>query len=495
MSKHYLKLSAIAALLVSNTVAQAMPFNSFDPRSMSMGGAGVAVGDPSIAPFFNPAMLTATDPSKKYSIEFPIIGMRLFDPSNMHTNLSTLSDNITALSASINTVNANSSSTSPSVIALVPGNMTSVANNIDKVNNSLISLSNQPLQGEFGAATVIGIPGKNWGMAFYADAWGAMGGTLEYKDATTLSNLSTDVKTAANVLSGATSAASNPAAQAACTAVLAGNGLPADVTTCVNYAASLNNLSGSLSTASQAVNFNTNTQMASQIHIRGVAVSETGLSISHNFLIADHAWSFGLTPKIMNLQLFDAKLAANNGNSTSSVTGSDYLAQYNTVNFDLGAAKSYNNGWRTGLVVKNVIPQTFEFKNALTPGATPVANGSTLTMNPQVRVGVSRENSWSTLAVDIDVTKNNPAGLETQSQFVALGGELSAWGWAQLRAGYRYDLVNPAQAVVSLGFGLSPRIPYFKPHFDLAITGSPDVFTNAANATQVGASLKAGFNF
>ena len=120
MRKNYLQLSALATLLLSSTVTLAMPFESFDPRSMSMGGTGVAVGDPSTAPFFNPAMLTASDPSKKYSIELPVVGARLYDPSNMRNNLPTLNDNVNALNASITTVNNNSSSTTPSVIGLVP---------------------------------------------------------------------------------------------------------------------------------------------------------------------------------------------------------------------------------------------------------------------------------------------------------------------------------------------------------------------------------------
>jgi hypothetical protein len=498
MYKVCLKITALASLLVACNAALALPFDSFDPRSMAMGGTGVAVGDPSTAPFFNPAMLTASDPSKKFSIEFPVIGARLYDPANMHNSLPTLRDDITTLNNSITTVNANSASVDPAVLALVPTNMLDVANNIDKVNSSLSALDKQPMQAQFGAATVVGIPGKSWGFAFYADAWGAAGGTLEYNDGTTLSNLSSDVRTSANVLSGATSSASNPTAYAACLKVQSNTATPADVTTCINYAATLSNLSSSLNNAQNAVNFNTNTGITSKIHIRGVVVEEAGLSISHNLITSDHSWSLGVTPKVMNLQLFDALLSANNGSSTSGVTGNDYLAKYNTVNFDIGVAKSYNNGWRTGLVVKNVVPQSFDFK-AIAPGA---ATGSAqqttgqLNLNPQGRLGVSHENTWSTVALDLDLAKNNPAGLESKSQYAGIGGELSAWGWAQLRAGYRSDLLSKGQELISLGFGLSPRIPYFKPHLDVAVTASRDVLSSGwNNATQAGASLKLGFNF
>jgi hypothetical protein len=491
MDKKYLQLSALALLLISSSVALAMPFDSFDPRSMGMGTTGVAVGDPSLAPFFNPAMLTATDPSKKYSIEFPVVGARLYDPGNLRNNLPTLSDNINALSASITAANATANSTNPTVLAQLPGNMTTVANNIDKVNSNLSALNNKPLQGEFGAAAVIGIPATNWGFAFYADAWGAMGGTVEYTDATTLSNLSTSVRSAANALSATTTSGVT-----ACQNVATGHGSQADITTCLNAASNVNS---QLVNAQGAIQFATNTGITSKIHIRGVAIEESGLSISHSFIAKDQSsWSIGFTPKVMNLQLFDALLAANNGTSTSGITGNDYLAKYNTLNLDVGVAKSYNNGWRTGVVVKNVVPQTFDFKNApqLGVGATPIPDGATLTMNPQARFGVSHENAWSTIAFDMDITKNNPAGLENQSQFVGIGGELSAWGWAQIRAGYRTDLVTSGQQLISLGFGLSPRIPYFKPHLDFAVSASPNIIANGwNNASQVGASLKLGLNY
>ncbi|MDP2804766.1 MAG: conjugal transfer protein TraF [Gallionellaceae bacterium] len=479
MQKKYFKIAATTALLLSSATVLALPFNSFDPRTMAMGGAGVAVDDPSTAPFFNPALLSATDPTKKYSIELPVIGARAYDPGELRTKLDTLNTNITALNNSITATNLGSSPTSAQ-IALLPGRMSTVSTNITTVNNLLNSLSNQPIQGEFGAATVIGVPGKNYGFAFYANAWAAVGGTLEYNDSTTLSNLSTSVSSAANALSSTTGTAA-----AACTAVQNGTGTSADISTCL---AAASNIASTLVNAQGVVNFSTSTQIASKIHLRGVIVSEAGLSVSHGFVTNNHEWSLGVTPKIMQLQLFDALLSATNGSSTSAVTGSDYLAKYNAYNFDLGLAKSYNNGWRTGFVIKNVIPQTFDFKSIASGAATGSAQSTTGTLNmkPQARVGVSRSNTWSTVAFDLDLTQNDPAGLENKSQYAALGGELSAWGWAQIRAGYRADLLNTARNVASVGLGISPRIPYFKPHLDIGVAG---------NKNEVGASLRLGFNF
>ncbi len=485
MVKNISRGIVLATFLLGSAASIALPFDSFDPRSMAMGGTGVAVGDPSTAPFFNPAMLTASDPSKKFSIEFPIIGAKLYDPGNMHNNLQTLSDNINTMTSSINTVQSQvnalsnltvgSLSSSQTQLTQLQQNLTTVSTNINTVNSRLASLSNQPLEASLGAATVVGIPGKSWGFAVYGDAWAEMGGKFEYKDSSSLTTLSSSVSGLANSVGSANSAIT--------TCVASNNCGPSTLTT-VNNAVTASNVQSPT--------------LVSKIHVRGVAVAEAGLSMSHNFIINDKSWSLGITPKVMDLELFDALLSANNGNSTSNVTGSDYLAKYNTVNFDLGVAKSYNNGWRSGIVVKNVIPQSFDFK-AIAPNAatgSPQQVTGQLNMNPQGRLGISHDNSWSTVALDLDLAKNNPAGLENKSQYAGIGGELSAWGWAQLRAGYRSDLLNKGQDLISVGFGLSPRIPYFKPHLDLAVTASRDILSSGFNnATQAGASLKAGFNF
>jgi hypothetical protein len=538
------------ALMLINTVAVAIPFNSFDPRSMAMGGTGVAVGDPSTAPFFNPAMLTASDPSKKYSVEFPIIGVSVYDPSDMRTNLKTVASLNTTLTNSRNAFAANAASLNNSIsnltntlstlsitdfasatladaaVSTVSKNMTSVSSNmlvtgsnattvaadIININRLLLIMNNQPVRAEFGAATVVGIPGNGWGFAFYADGWGAMGGTLLYKDAGTFSNLSSSAAIIGTSLTGS-SVATTSTINAL---TLANNSLGNAISVCggsnINIAGcynALNTANANVSSANSSLittttilgtsasNITTATNsinpiptLQSKIHIRGVFIEESGLSISRSLVISDQAWSFGITPKVMNLHLFDAYLSPDKGSISTGLTSSDYMADYNAVNFDMGVAKSYLGGLRIGAVVKNVIPQTYEFKNASVP------DGAVVILNPQARVGLSYASDWSTVAFDLDVTRNNPVGLENYSQFVGIGGEWSAFGWAQLRAGYHHDLLNPGQPTASVGFGISPRIPYFKPHLDVALTASPSIFSNGWNgATQMGVSLKGGFNF
>jgi len=436
MSLKLYKIGATAALLISNSVALALPFSSFDTRSMAMGGAGVAVGGADAAPLFNPALLSVTKEEDHFAIILPTIGVRVSDPDKLRDSIDNFDSGnyINNLQTAINQLNTDINNNNAAAITTDSQN---VSTNLNKMNAQLATLSNKPITAEAGLATVVAMPSKKLGAAFYATGTLTAGGLFSYTDGSTLSALAVDAGNCSSV---------NPAS-----------------TACTNLK-----------------NFNTNT-LTSGIHFKGVQLVEAGFALSHEFKIYDHGVSFGITPKIVKSQLFDTVVNINDSNK-SNISIADNKAEYTFANFDLGAAKNYDNGWRTGFVIKNVIPQTLDFKKAPTPGATPVATGETLKLMPQARIGVSHANSWSTVALDVDLTRNDPAGFENQTQYIALGGELNAWDWAQLRAGYRVDMVDGARSVASVGLGISP----FGVHADIAVAG---------NATDIGASFQLGFHF
>lgn len=443
MTSNLLKFFTTGALLFSSSFAVAIPFSSFDTRSMAMGGAGVAVGGADAAPLFNPALLSVANDKDKFSIILPTVGIRVADPDKLLDSIdkfqsgnyiNKLQNDITALNNAVNATPQNQTTIQNAANAI--GNPTT--GSLIAVSNQLSTLSNKPITADGGVATVVGIPSKKLGVAFFANGSVATGGIFKYTDAPTIQALATNAN---NCASNATL-----------------------------YASACNTLS----------TFNTNS-LTSGINFRGVLLSEFGFSLSREFHPYNKSYAFGITPKIIKATLFDALIKVNNSNQTN-VTGADYIAEYNIANFDLGAAKDYNNGWRTGLVLKNVIPYKLDFKRATPSGTTPVPTGNTLTLNPQARFGVSHATSWSTVALDVDLTRNDPSGLENNTQYIALGGELNAFGWAQIRAGYRVDMVDSARNITSLGLGLSP----FGVHVDLAVAG---------NANEVGASFQLGFRY
>lgn len=440
------KFLVTSALLASCGTSIAVPFNSFDPRSMAMGGAGVAVGDAKIAPFFNPALLTITPEEDDFTLALPIVGVRAYDPQDFATSLDNFQNgNYTGkLDASIAAYNA-------SQTAL---NLTAIANDTSTLSTQFTTLSDKPIQAELGAAMVVGIPSKSFGAAFFANGWGAVGGIVKYRDSQTLADLTYAMDAVASCQTTPTIA-------------------------CATTISTDTRITQYYNSTTNTVLFDTNTQLQSSVDIRGVVLSEVGIALSREFTLADSAWGLGITPKMVSTTLFDYTADVNNG-STSNATDSDYTAKYSGFNFDLGMAKDHENGWRSGFVIKNVIPQSYDFKRipaGAAPGSAQITTG-TLKLKPQARIGASHSTSWSTVAMDLDLTANEPAGFENKSQYLALGGELNAWGWAQLRAGYRANLKDNTRNVTSVGVGLGP--------LDVTVAGS---------GNEVGASIALGFTF
>lgn len=450
MSIKTLKMAVTASLLACSAIAQSIPFNSYDARSLAMGGAGVAVGSAGTAPLFNPALLSIPDGHDDFALVFPSIGLRVADPDKLVDSVAKFEsskavDNLIASASLLNTAISLATATPSSAnLAAIAAPAASTASDILNLSTQLTTLSNKPITIEAGASTVVAIPSERFGLAFYASGNVATSGLFSYQDAATIQTISTQIACLA------TAAQLSDTIAALAAIVVCGN----------NVAFS-------------------NTTLQSSVNFRGVALAETGLAIS-TFNLGYLTW--GVTPKIVKAVLFDLPLNINSANQTT-FNENDYRANYSLVNFDIGIATYDGLGWRTGAVIKNVIPYTLDFKNAPTTGATPVANGQTLSLKPLLRIGISHATSWSTVALDVDITRNDPAGFEQKSQYIALGGELNAWDWAQLRAGYRIDVVNSARNIASVGLGLAP---FGIPHVDIAVAG---------NESELGLSLQFGIHF
>lgn len=451
MSFNTLRIAVSIVLLLSASMASALPFSFLEPRSMGMGGAGVAVADAAAAPLFNPALLSVTRYSDDFSLVLPTMGVRVSDPGDLIGSVDKFQsgDYINSLQTAIDNLNmsitAANAAPSAGTISAVGSNAATVAAGINTLSTQLDTMNRKPVTLDAGLSTVVGIPNKKFGIAFYANAAAATGGAFQYKDAALLANLS---------------------AQASCLATAAAIADPA---------------TAAIAVAACGTPAFDNNSLQSTIALRGVMLGEVGFAISREYYVNRQRLAFGITPKVVQVQLYDIPIGLNNPHLSDYNTG-DYRALYSLPNFDLGVVKNFRNGWRSGLVIKNVVPYFLDFKKSPVAGQDPVATGDTLRLTPQTRIGISHTNRWSTVALDADLYRNDPVGLENYTQYIALGGELNAWNWGQLRAGYRADLVNSAYNIVSLGLGFSP----FGIHADIALAG---------NEREIAASFQCGFRF
>ncbi|MFQ5470082.1 MAG: conjugal transfer protein TraF [Gammaproteobacteria bacterium] len=410
-NKLTLTAGAIASLFLANQVFAA-PFSSFDSRSFAMGGTGAASATSDNANFFNPALLAAAQEDDDLSVVVPIIGGRVADPDDFIDAADNFSNSnlMTAYSDSIAAFNA---APSPATANAVDAAGTNLA-------NGLQTLSNKAVQGEGALAFVVGVPSKTLGVSVYGSGW-AVGGTtanITSADLTTISSIASTAQTLATVTDPTVSGATN--------------------------------------------------EFTSSVSVRGALITELGVSIAREFDIQGYDLAFGVTPKFLKVETFDTTFSSATLDNVDINTDTGTRSE-SGVNLDVGVAHVYENGLKTGFVIKNLIAK--DYKTVL---------NNKVTIEPQARIAVAKQTDMYTVALDLDLTENEPVGLESKSQYLGLGAEFDAFDLMQVRVGYRHNMSDSDTSTASLGLGFTP----FGGKFDISIAGG---------SNEIGFSMDLGF--
>jgi len=200
---------------------------------------------------------------------------------------------------------------------------------------------------------------------------------------------------------------------------------------------------------------------------------ELGLSLAKKFTILEEKVSFGITPKYQKMATYARRVAV------ADFDLDDYDESENTentFNLDLGAVW-YKDNFRAGLVFKDLLSQEIEAKSNEV--------NDIYKLNTQVTIGLAYASEYFTAALDADLTKQTRfQDLDDDTQFVRVGIEGDAWGWAQLRAGYEMDLEETLANSITAGIGISP--------FDVV---SLDIAGSYAGDNQFGTSANLAFTF
>ena len=194
----------------------------------------------------------------------------------------------------------------------------------------------------------------------------------------------------------------------------------------------------------------------STINIVGANILEFGISVAREFEYMGETFSAGVTPKLQSITIFEDTIVLSNADTEAEEFQNDPAAYFNsnttsvfTGNIDVGLAKNWpdtlRGNVRAGVVIKDLIPQTFESKS-----------GTKLSIGPKMRIGAAHQTRWSTLSADLDITENQPLKYGVPTRYLGLGGEFNAWNWLKLRAGYRNNLSISDSHVFSTGFGITP---------------------------------------
>jgi len=295
----------------------------------------------------------------------------------------------------------------------------------------LNSISGKMVQLDGNIALTIGIPSKKFGSSLYVNGWALGGGEAIFTQAD--ETAITDALTVATTLDP-----NNP--------------LLTDTTV-----------------------LTTTDTLTSSVHTLFVLFAEVGISFAREIQLGGQSIAVGITPKFVKVKTYDF-IFSGSTLDTAEVTLDSGETSESNFNLDIGFSEDLNNGWKTGLTVKNLIAQEYN-----------TVENNVITVEPMARIGVSHQTDWTLVAVDVDLTENDPVAFEAKTQYVSFGAELDVFDSAQLRVGYRTNLSDTGTAAsdfVSAGIGLSP----FGIHLDLAVAGDTD-------GTEVGIALQTGFRF
>lgn len=308
--------------------------------------------------------------------------------------------------------------------AIESGNRAAIASSGEALIANLDAISDKVLQAEIGGALVIGVPSNRLGVSLFANA---------------------------QVVGGVIGTFSEGDRQAIQGVVDLANDIGAPIPDPIE-------------------------SFTSSIDARAALMTEIGVSLAREF-----DWfggiSLGITPKYVKVTTYDYSFVGDELDDVDIDLDSGERSDTG-LNIDVGAAKDFGNGLIVGASIKNLIPQDYE-----------TVQGNKFKLEPMARVGLAYKPptlQWITLAVDLDLTENEPAGLDSKTQFLGFGVEFDAFRTAQLRLGYRHNLSSlPSDldsGMYTAGFGFSP----FGAHIDLAIAGNDD---------DIGAAMQLGFRF
>lgn len=392
----------LAATLASN-ISQAAGFGIFDARTLSMGGASMAAHSSKHALFYNPALLAFNDEFEERNLDgrvhFPLLIAQV--SQNLIDIEEFNGDNVDGqLSQAIATFN----------VAGTPAAATAVATASSRLRDSLADLAGEDLlaDGYFGFA--VSEPSRLEGGGVFVGLRVIGGGRTRVT--------------------------------------------PADLALVNEYVEGLNFIaSGGAQGTAQPQLFDANGNLIdpnaafdSSLNGRGAAIAEVGIAMSKMVTLRGKSIALGVTPKLMSVDTFDdtARVVDNRlGSGNNELTHASF-------NLDLGAAFDIGERYRVGIAVKDAIKREW-----LTGANTSVV------LSPRARIGAAATFAGVSVALDIDLNRNDPIADEFPVQETSFGAEWDFRDWLKIRGGYRHDFQGNRDGIASAGVGFRLKRWYF----------------------------------
>ncbi|WP_225314280.1 conjugal transfer protein TraF [Marinobacter halotolerans] len=171
-------------------------------------------------------------------------------------------------------------------------------------------------------------------------------------------------------------------------------------------------------------------------------VAEAGISVSTSFELTDGTrFQVGVSPKYVQLVTYQYTESVS-GFEDDNAEDEEYETEKSGFNLDIGAAYAFGeeNAWNAGVVVKNLIPMELESNASSDP--LKQEQKYTLELDPMLTAGIAHTGDFHVVTAELDLTKKKGFGYADDTQWLAVGAELDAWRYAQIRFGVRQNLAS-----------------------------------------------------
>ncbi|HBS42607.1 MAG TPA: hypothetical protein DEA26_07995 [Oceanospirillales bacterium] len=521
--------------------ASAVPFMPMDARGLAMGNTGVASANRAHSAHYNPSLLAQADAEDTFSLLLPQIGFNLADEEELVDQANSINDNIVPrfedlfddssssnFTSAVEDLQASAEQLANTIESLdgfnpstqaeaeakaqelrddaqnLSDSLDVVDSQVDEVNtvsrdltDALDAISGDPLRARLGIGGALAFTGHS-----------QIAGAISFNSSINLSGRSFFTENDQNLINAYGQAASGyiDAVQGVPDGVLtladdveAGTATEAQATqlqttvdNVANYTSDPIEAAGgtfSILDGGQLSAAAEDPELDSYVQVVGIAVSELGVSLAHEFNIDGRRFAVGVTPKMQSIETFHFVSEMDSEEDIDEDDFEDSRSSYTHFNLDIGASFYVDDQrkWLVGVMAKDIIGQSFDLADAPIQGSrtNAVLEGGSLSLSPKIRAGVAYKARRFDVSADLDLTENDPVAFEKPTQYASVGAEWRPVRFFQLRGGLRTNLAGDNN-VVSLGAGLSP----WGVHMDLAIMS--DI---SKPEKELGAALETGFYF
>lgn len=215
--------------------------------------------------------------------------------------------------------------------------------------------------------------------------------------------------------------------------------------------------------------------LTSEVRTIGYSVSDAGFAFGKEFEIGSpylHSIGTGISLKYQRIDVYGYSSTVQDFEADDAVD-SKYRADESGMNADIGFIANFDEEkrWTASLVAQNLDSKTVKTET-----------GDEFELKTRVTAGLGYQGKLWSVVAQSDLTEHDEMGdILEPVKYASAGIGFNAWDHAQLRAGYRTDLNNVEEDLITAGIGLSP--------FDLI---SVDILGFKGDDSEYGAALQIG---